>query len=147
MDRNEPGLTPTPGTTTAAADAFIPGAPDAAAATPEAPRRVRKGRKVQITLTIAEPLLDRVDKLAGRIWLCRGGWKDRPATLLLETLAVSPRSAASAWVEPSFFIPFVVFIPALQAIQAPFPSGQGLRSLLPSFFTGQSIPSMMVSSS
>ena len=58
---------PTLGTTTAAADAFISGAPDAAAATPEAPRRVRKGRKVQITLTIAEPLLDRVDELAGQI--------------------------------------------------------------------------------
>lgn len=58
---------PTPGTTTAAADAFIFGAPDAAASTPEAPRRVRKGRKVQITLTIAEPLLDRVDEMAGQI--------------------------------------------------------------------------------
>ena len=50
-----------------AAEAFISGAPDAAAAAPEAPRRVRKGRKVQITLTIAEPLLDRVDELAGQI--------------------------------------------------------------------------------
>ncbi|WP_270668110.1 MULTISPECIES: hypothetical protein [unclassified Aeromonas] len=53
--------------TAAAADAFISGAPDAAAATPEAPRRVRKGRKVQITLTITEPLLDRVDELASQI--------------------------------------------------------------------------------
>ncbi len=58
---------PTPDTITAAADAFISGAPDAAAIAPEAPRRVRKGRKVQITLTIAEPLLDRVDELAGQI--------------------------------------------------------------------------------
>lgn len=33
----------------------------------QVPRRVRKGRKVQITLTIAEPLLDRVDELAGQI--------------------------------------------------------------------------------
>lgn len=52
---------------TAAVDAFISGAPDAAAATQQAPRRVRKGRKVQITLTIAEPLLDRVDELASQI--------------------------------------------------------------------------------
>lgn len=53
--------------TAAAADAFISGAPDAAAATPEAPRRVRKGRKVQITLTIAEPLLSRVDERAAQL--------------------------------------------------------------------------------
>jgi gamma-glutamyl:cysteine ligase YbdK (ATP-grasp superfamily) len=54
--------------TAAAAEAFISGAPDAAAAaTPQAPRRVRKGRKVQITLTIAEPMLDRVDELARQI--------------------------------------------------------------------------------
>lgn len=52
---------------TAAADAFISGAPDAAASVSEAPRRVRKGRKVQITLTIAEPLLDRVDELANQL--------------------------------------------------------------------------------
>jgi ATP-dependent DNA helicase RecQ len=38
-----------------------------ATATPVAPRRVRKGRKVQITLTITEPLLDRVDELASQI--------------------------------------------------------------------------------
>jgi hypothetical protein len=53
--------------TAAAADAFIAAAPDAAAASPGAPRRVRKGRKVQITLTITEPLLDRVDELASQI--------------------------------------------------------------------------------
>lgn len=58
---------PMPDTTSAAADAFISGAPDVVAATQEAPRRVRKGRKVQITLTIAEPMLDRVDELAGQI--------------------------------------------------------------------------------
>jgi len=55
---------PTPAATTAA-DAFISGAPDAAVTASETPRRVRKGRKVQITLTIAEPLLARVDELAG----------------------------------------------------------------------------------
>ena len=51
----------TPDATTAAADAFISGAPDSP------PRRVRKGRKVQITLTITEPLLARVDGLAGQL--------------------------------------------------------------------------------
>lgn len=44
-----------------AADAFIGGAPDAT------PRLVRKGKKVQITLTIAEPLLARVDALADQL--------------------------------------------------------------------------------
>lgn len=42
------------------ADTFISGAPDA-------PRRVRKGKKVQITLTITEPLLSRVDEMAEQI--------------------------------------------------------------------------------
>lgn len=51
----------------AAADAFISGAPDASAPTEEAPRRVRKGKKVQITLTIAEPLLSRVDERAAQL--------------------------------------------------------------------------------
>ena len=46
------------------ADDFINGAPDAAAASPS---RVKKGRKVQITLTIAEPLLERVEKLADQL--------------------------------------------------------------------------------
>ena len=41
-------------------EAFIKSAPDAA------PRRVRKGHKVQITLTITEPLLDRVDEPGGQ---------------------------------------------------------------------------------
>lgn len=56
-----------PAASEAAADAFISGAPDAAVVTPGSPRRVRKGHKVQITLTIAEPLLDRVDELASQI--------------------------------------------------------------------------------
>ena len=42
-------------------EAFINSAPDTA------PRRVRKGHKVQITLTITEPLLDRVDELAAKL--------------------------------------------------------------------------------
>ena len=56
-----------------AADAFIAGAPDAAITTRDGPRRVRKGRKVQITLTITEPLLERVDQLAGEIGQSRAG--------------------------------------------------------------------------
>jgi len=51
---------PTKTADTAAEDAFISGAPDA-------PHRVRKGRKIQITLTIAEPLLARVDELAAQL--------------------------------------------------------------------------------
>ena len=35
--------------------------------TSQVPRRVRKGRKVQITLTIAEPLLERVGGVAGQV--------------------------------------------------------------------------------
>ena len=46
------------------AEAFIGGAPDAPA---DGPRRVRKGKKVQITLTIAEPLLSRVDAQAQQL--------------------------------------------------------------------------------
>lgn len=49
------------------AAAFISGAPDALAPVDEAPRRVRKGKKVQITLTIAEPLLSRVDERAAEL--------------------------------------------------------------------------------
>lgn len=54
-----------------AADQFISGAPDAGATATkeeqEPPKRVRKGSKVQISLTIAEPLLDRVDQLAAQL--------------------------------------------------------------------------------
>ncbi len=44
-----------------AAEAFISGAPDAA------PRLVRKGNKVQITMTISEPLLARLDAMAEQL--------------------------------------------------------------------------------
>jgi len=44
-------------------DAFITGAPDA----PAAPRRVRKGKKLQISLTISEEMLARVDAKAAQI--------------------------------------------------------------------------------
>ena len=45
------------------ADAFISAAPDVSGA----PRRVRKGKKVQITLTITEPMLARIDEQAGKL--------------------------------------------------------------------------------
>ena len=46
------------------ADDFIAAAPDAAADVPQTrqPKYVRKGKKLQITLTIAQPLLERVDE-------------------------------------------------------------------------------------
>ena len=49
------------------ADEFIGAAPDATTPAKPAPRRVRKGNRVQITLTIAEPLLERVDKMAAKL--------------------------------------------------------------------------------
>lgn len=56
---------------TKAADDFISGAPDAATIQPETkkpkPKYVKKGKKLQITLTIAQPLLERVDEMAERL--------------------------------------------------------------------------------
>jgi hypothetical protein len=52
---------PTPAQAEKAAEAFISGAPDAA------PRLVRKGNKVQITMTISEPLLARLDAMAEQL--------------------------------------------------------------------------------
>jgi hypothetical protein len=53
------------------ADAFIAGAPDARgqvlAKEGRQPKYVRKGNKLQITLTISKPLLERVDELAARM--------------------------------------------------------------------------------
>lgn len=49
-----------------AVEDFIGGAPDAQADA-DAPRRVRKGKKVQITLTISEPMLQRVDERAAQL--------------------------------------------------------------------------------
>ena len=47
---------------------FIAAAPDAAADTQaRQPKYVRKGKKLQITLTIAQPLLERVDELAAKL--------------------------------------------------------------------------------
>lgn len=56
-----------------AEDAFISGAPDAGSETKAPPKRVRKGKKIQITLTISEPLLDRVDSLADQLGQSRAG--------------------------------------------------------------------------
>ncbi len=50
------------------ADEFISGAPDGAAETePRKPKYVKKGKKLQITLTITRPLLERVDELAAKL--------------------------------------------------------------------------------
>lgn len=50
------------------ADDFISGAPDSAAkAGTGKPKYVKKGKKLQITLTIAQPLLERVDELAEKL--------------------------------------------------------------------------------
>ena len=55
---------------TAAQDAFISGAPDAAPVLKDAPaeyeKGIEKGNKRQITLTIAPELLERVDQVAKR---------------------------------------------------------------------------------
>ena len=64
-------ITKKPAKPTTAED-FIGRAPDAAA--PEAaPRRVRRGKKIQITLTITEELLDRVDGRAAELGQSRAG--------------------------------------------------------------------------
>ncbi len=49
------------------ADAFIAGAPDAPAEEPPKPKYVRKGKKLQVTLTITPSLLERVDELAAKL--------------------------------------------------------------------------------
>lgn len=48
------------------ADAFIAGAPDS-----EKPKGVRRGRKQQISLTVAPELLARIDELAASLSLSR----------------------------------------------------------------------------
>ncbi len=52
---------------------FISSAPDALAETAAVakPNYVRKGKKLQITLTIAQPLLEEVDALAHELGLSR----------------------------------------------------------------------------
>ena len=53
-------ITKKPTQLTATTHTFINGAPDA-------PRHVRKGRKIQITFTITEPLLARIDEMANQL--------------------------------------------------------------------------------
>ncbi|MEJ7804459.1 MAG: ribbon-helix-helix domain-containing protein [Telluria sp.] len=48
------------------AEAFISGAPDATSE-PYKAKHVRKGKKLQVTLTITPALLDRVDELAAKL--------------------------------------------------------------------------------
>jgi len=55
-----------PAADSAAADAFISGAPDSAAQAPKVPG-VKKGNKQQISLTIAPALLLKVDELAEQL--------------------------------------------------------------------------------
>ncbi len=57
-----------PANAAAAAEAFISAAPDA-----KVPRRTRKGKKVQISLTLTESLLGRVDQLAEELGQSRAG--------------------------------------------------------------------------
>ena len=64
-----------------AVEDFVAGAPDAAA---DRPKRVRKGKKIQITLTIGEPLLDRVDALAIELNQSRAGVINLAILQLLE---------------------------------------------------------------
>lgn len=52
-------------------DAFIAGAPDAVVSSG---RGIPKGKKEQITLTIAPAILDQVDDLAGRMGQSRAAW-------------------------------------------------------------------------
>ena len=59
-------------------------APDADVGTSQVPRRVRKGRKVQITLTITEPLLERVDELAGQLGQSRAAVINLAVVQMLE---------------------------------------------------------------
>lgn len=78
-------------------EAFISGAPDAAtsptavasaAPQPEqvnAPKRVKKGKKVQITLTITEAMLERVDERAGQIGQSRAAWINLAIAQMLES--------------------------------------------------------------
>ena len=51
-----------------AANEFISGAPDAAhIQESHKPKYVKKGKKLQITLTITQPILERVDAMAERL--------------------------------------------------------------------------------
>lgn len=78
-------------------EAFISGAPDASVSTTtvapadkqpqqiSAPKRVKKGKKVQITLTITEAMLERVDERAGQIGQSRAAWINLAIAQMLES--------------------------------------------------------------
>lgn len=68
----------------AAIEAFIGGAPDAVTQ-PQAPQRVRKGKKLQITLTISEDMLTRVDAKAALIGQSRAAVINLAIAQLLES--------------------------------------------------------------
>lgn len=69
-----------------AADAFISGAPDAVGA--EARKGVRKGKRVQISHTITDDLLARVDEMAQAQAMSRAGLINLAISQLLERGAV-----------------------------------------------------------
>lgn len=62
LPKSKPGAAPK-AADSAAADAFISGAPDSAAKA----RGVKKGNRQQISLTIKPELLDKVDELAAEL--------------------------------------------------------------------------------
>lgn len=75
-------ITKIPAKNSKAEDAFISGAPDASS---KAPKRVRKGKKVQVTLTITEPLLERVDTLAVQLGQSRAAVINLAIVQMLES--------------------------------------------------------------
>jgi hypothetical protein len=64
------------------ADAFIAGAPDATTGTQQTGK---KAKKLQISLTVAEPLLARVDALASRLGLSRAAVVNLALTQAVES--------------------------------------------------------------
>ena len=69
----------------AAQEAFISGAPDAGQAVADPVRRVRKGRKVQISLTLNEAMLDRIDEMAKRVGQSRAALINLAVTQMLQS--------------------------------------------------------------
>jgi hypothetical protein len=65
--------------TSSTADGFIKAAPDAGST------RVRKGNKVQISLTIAEPILDRLDAKAAELGQSRAAFINLAIYQMLES--------------------------------------------------------------
>lgn len=65
--------------TASTAEGFIKAAPDAG------PNRVRKGNKVQISLTITAPILDRVDARAAELGQSRAAFINLAIYQMLES--------------------------------------------------------------